>query len=211
MKDVPKVDRPREKLEAKGVKALSDAELLQIVVGSGVPGSLVADIAEAILEKLESGTDAITLDALLEIKGVGSASASRILASLEIANRFVREDVTRIQKAKDVLPLLSDIRNKKREYLQAISLDGAGRVISQRTISVGTLDASLVHPREVFADAVTDRASSIILAHNHPSGDTTPSQEDKEITKKLKKAGEILGISLVDHVIVSESEWESVT
>jgi DNA repair protein RadC len=210
IKDTPKVDRPRERLNVKGAKALSDEELLQVVVGSGVSGADVTSISKEIVAKLESGTDAVTLDTLLEIKGLGQATASKIIAALEIADRFVRDNTMRIKESADVVPLLSDIRDKKREYLVAVSLDGAGRVLHKRTISVGTLDASLVHPREVFADAVKDRAASIILAHNHPSGTTEPSTEDEKITKCLKKAGDILGITLLDHIIVTKDSWTSI-
>lgn len=210
MDDVAKVDRPREKLQKRGVKALSDEELLQVVIGSGVSGADVKQISKNVLEKLDEGTDNITLDLLTSIKGLGAATATKILASLEIADRFVRDNAQRIQKPEDVLPLLSDIKDKKREHLVSITLDGANRVIARRTVSIGTLNASLIHPREVFADAVEDRAAGIILAHNHPSGDAKPSKEDKEITKKIQKAGELLGITLIDHMIVTADDCISI-
>jgi DNA repair protein RadC len=210
IKDIDKVDRPREKLRGRGITALSDNEVIQLLIGSGIQGADVRQLSTEIVDILEKGTDSVTLEKLKELKGVSTAKASKLLAAIEIADRFARDDMRRIKESKDVLPLLSDIRDKKREYFIAITLDGAGRVINKRTISVGTLDASLIHPREVFADAVEDRAASIIVAHNHPSGSLEPSKENEKITKRLKKAGEVLGISVMDHIIVSGTEWSSV-
>lgn len=209
IKDIPKIDRPREKMQQKGAAALSDLELIQVLVGSGVSGSDVQQIAKKVVNQLREGTNKITLDALCEIKGLGMATSSRIAAAIEIANRFVHDNSVRIENPKDALSLLTDIRNKKQEYLVAITLDGAGRIIEKRVVFVGTLNASLIHPREVFADAITDRAAKIVIAHNHPSGSAQPSTEDLEVTKQLMKSGSILGIKLFDHIIVTKENYIS--
>lgn len=203
MADKPKSDRPREKLALKGAGALSDFELLQVIIGSGVAGADVTLIARRIKKLLDTYGYEITLDNLQEIKGVSLASASKILATFELALRYQKKDQV-ITSAEDVLKLVEEIRDKKQEYFICITLDGANRVIAKRTITIGTLTSSLVHPREVFADAITDRAASIIVAHNHPSGNTMASEADLQVTKRISESGELLGIQLLDHVIVTK-------
>lgn len=197
-----KSDRPREKMLARGEDALSNNELLQIMVGSGMPGADVMQISEQILTVMEAKNGLPTLDDLLKIRGVGQASAAKLMAGLKLTERF-NHTGKQVMDEDDVLELLSDIRRKKQEHFVVITLDGAQRVIERRIISMGTLNASLVHPREVFADAITDRAAGIIVAHNHPGGSLEPSGPDMVVTKRLRAAGELLGIKLLDHIIVT--------
>ena len=195
-------DRPREKLLKKGAGALSGLELLQVVIGSGVKGADVVKISKDIYSLLELHHGKVSIDDLQRIKGVSTASASKIIASLELAGRFVKAG-TKINSSEDALLLLADLRYKKQEHFVVLALDGANRLIERRLISVGTLNASIVHPRDVFVDAITDRAASIIVAHNHPSGSLEPSPADIEVTKRLREAGKILGINLLEHIIVT--------
>lgn len=195
-------ERPREKMLAKGQGYLSNAELLQVVVGSGIRGADVTQIAEEILQLLEAYNGKPALEQLVKIRGVSTATATKLLASLELTGRL-NFTGTFIETEDDVLALLADIRYKKQEHFVVITLDGANRLIEKRTISVGTLNASLVHPREVFADAITDRAAAIVVAHNHPGGSLEASGPDIITTKRLRAAGELLGIKLLDHFIVT--------
>ncbi len=202
IKSLDKQDRPREKLLAKGQVALSDLELLQVIIGSGIQDADVTKISLQIHELLERNNGKITIDELIKIRGVSTATASKLVASLELTSRFVKSGL-KISTMEDALPLLADIRNKKQEHFVVITLDGAHRVIEKRTIAIGILNASLVHPREVFADAITDHAAAIIVAHNHPSGSPEPSSADKDVTSRLREAGKLLGIDVLDHIVVT--------
>jgi DNA repair protein RadC len=143
-------------------------------------------------------------EALQEIAGVGPARACQLLAAFELARRHLVKERAAICEAKDVLPFVQHIRDKKQEYFVCVSLNGAHEVIESRVVTVGLLDSSQVHPREVFADPLTDRAAAVIFAHNHPSGNLEPSPEDLALTARLVHAGELLGIKVLDHLIVSE-------
>ena len=193
----------------KSAKALSDFELMQVLIGSGVSGSDVGQISKEILKEFKDNFENISLESLRSIKGMSLAKSSKIISAIEISKRFLTKDEHIIKKAEDVLSLVSEIRDKKQEYFICITLDGASRLINRRTITIGTLNASLVHPREVFADALVDRAAGVIFVHNHPSGNTEPSQEDIEITHRLTESGKILGIEIVDHIIVTKTSFTS--
>jgi DNA repair protein RadC len=211
IRDKHKDDRPREKLKLKGASALSDFELLQAIIGSGNKQTDVSQIARSILKLFKSSGHDITYQQLELVKGLGNAKIAELLAALELSKRYLTEpDQPKIQNADDIASLLSDIRNKKQEHFIAITLDGANRVIAKRTITIGTLNSSLVHPREVFADAITDRAAAVIVAHNHPSGNLEPSEADIEVTERLKQSGKLLGIKLLDHVIVTQKQSSSI-
>jgi len=206
---LPAADRPREKLQRKGVAALSDFELLEVLIGSGTASADVGYIAKQVQKLLQKGTEGLSCDTLGAIKGVSLATASKILSSLELARRHLVQNVRPLQTQQDILARLGDIRTKQQEYFVALTLDGGQRLIAQRTISIGTLDSVLAHPREVFADAIADRAASIIVAHNHPSGDITPSRKDIALTQQLAAAGQLLGITLRDHLIVAKTAYFS--
>ena len=205
IKETPKVDMPREKLEKYGPEKLTDSELLALLLGSGIKGLNVLQLAKKILKLIEKvGVEKITLKTLLEEKGLGKAKASQIIAVLALGKRLQNQTKPEILTPQDVWKLCVDFRESKREHFVAFYLDTQGRVIERQIISIGTLDTSLVHPREVFEPAVSLRAASIIVAHNHPSGKLEASREDVEITKQLVAAGKILGIQIIDHIIVTD-------
>lgn len=204
-----KHDRPREKLLAKGAAALKEYELLAILLGSGTQGKDVISLSKEIVKLLDDDFESLTLNRLVEIHGLGSAKAMQILSALELSRRYLIKQNVKISSAEDVHRELLEYATKRQEYFLVITLDGASHVIEKRVISIGTLNQSLVHPREVFADAVSDRAAGIIIAHNHPSGQLEPSLEDKRVTKRLKEVGTIMGIELLDHVILSRNGYLS--
>jgi len=206
---IPKQDRPREKLQAKGAEALSDLELMAILLGSGIKGHDVMTVAERILKVLDAHNEKPNIDELKKIEGVGPAKATLIAAALEFARRRIRPEGLKISFPADVLPLIANYADRKQEHFICISINGANEVITSRVVSVGLVNKTQVHPREVFADPITDRAAAIIVAHNHPSGSLLPSKEDIEVTKQLKTAGETLGIRLIDHVIFNHKEYYS--
>lgn len=199
-------DRPREKMLRKGVQALSDFELLEVMIGSGNGQADVSSIARQIQKLLRQGTQVLNFESLTRLTGVSTAQASKILAGLELAKRHLVKDVQPLRTQQDILARLDDIRTKQQEYFVSLSLDGGQRLIAQRTITIGTLDMVLAHPREVFSDPIVDRAASIIVAHNHPSGDAEPSQKDIMLTQQLAAAGQMLGIPLRDHIIVTKAD-----
>lgn len=211
IKDRYKDDRPREKLAKFGPAKLSDLELLMAVIGSGNAQAGVEQIARSVLKLIKTQGADIDYATLREVIGLGEAKIAVLLANFELARRYLLNDERPIiDSPEKAVELLSDIRYKKQEYFVCLTLDGANRSIAKRVISIGTLTASLVHPREVFADAVADRAASIIVAHNHPSGDLRPSYADMAVTERLKQAGELLGISLVDHIILTKYSYKSI-
>lgn len=200
-------DRPREKLAAKGAAALSDYELLMAIVGSGNAQADVTKIARNVRKLIaEKGSD-LTYEDLLSVKSLGPAKATQIMAGFELWRRqFEVSERPIIDTPEKAVAQLADIRDKKQEYFVCLTLDGANRLIAKRIITIGTLTASLVHPREVFADAITDRAASIIVAHNHPSGSLEQSAADREVSVRLKEAGELLGIDVIDHIIITSTD-----
>ena len=209
IKDLPELDRPREKLLSKGPMALSDSELLAILLGSGMKGTNALALATKILHKVDLRSDKLDLHALEEIPGVGPAKAARIAAAFELVRRYLQREGAHVTEAKDVLPFVQQIRDKQQEYFVCLSLNGANEVIENRVVTVGLLDSNQVHPREVYADPLTDRAASIIVAHNHPSGTLEASPEDVALTDRLARAGKLLGIPLLDHIIVTKRGYLS--
>ncbi len=151
----------------------------------------------------------ISLDMLMNLEGIGLAKASQILASFELARRYIIKESVRISEPREVVPLLADIAEKQQEYFVCISLNGANEVIEKRIVTVGLLNKTQVHPREVFEDVITDRAASVILSHNHPSGELRPSNSDMKIHNQLTEAGKILGINVLDHIIISKKGYYS--
>jgi len=206
---IPKQDRPREKLRAKGPRALSDQELLAVLLGKGTPQmdvmTLAAKVSRAIDEK---GLD-VQVDDLTGFEGVGDAKATLILAAIEFARRRIKPEGVKITTPADILPLIRHFADRKQEHFLAITINGANEVLNVRVVSIGLVDRTPVHPREVFADVVADRASGVIVAHNHPSGHLDPSTADVETTRQLRQAGEIMGIDLLDHIIFNRSSYFS--
>ena len=209
IKDIPEFSRPREKLKEKGVQALSDTELIAIILGSGIKGQDVRAIASKIARLIVDNKGKLSLELLLTVEGIGIAKASQILAGFELARRYIVKESIKIKEAKDVLPLLNDIAGKKQEYFVCISLNGTNEVIEKRIVTVGLLDKTQVHPREVFADVITDRAAAVIFAHNHPSGELKPSNSDLKIHEQLTEAGKIIGINVLDQIIISKKGYYS--
>lgn len=208
MSDRRKDLRPREKLQTKGAEALSDYELLMAIIGSGNAQADVTKIARDVQKLLKGKGSELTYDDLLTVKSLGPAKATQIMAGYELWRRqFEVSERPIIDSPEKAVEQLADIRDKKQEYLVCLTLDGASRLIAKRIITIGTLTASLVHPREVFADAITDRAASIIVAHNHPSGSLTPSPDDVNVTEKLNDAATLLDIELVDHIVVTKTDF----
>jgi len=209
IKDMPEHNRPREKLREKGACALTDEELVAAILGMGTARVDVRTISKQVAGLLRKHAESLRLEHLLEVRGIGLAKASQILSAFELARRHLLQDTVKITAAQDVLPLLADIRDKQQEYFICISLNGANEVIEKRVVTIGLLDKSPVHPREVFADVIADRAASVIFAHNHPSGGEQPSETDRRIHDQLTKAGDILGLRILDHVIVTRKGYFS--
>lgn len=209
IKEIPEYDRPREKLRAKGAAALSNEELVQVILGRGVEGHDVRSMSKEIAGIIQKKKTGLTETDLTAIPGMGPAKAYQLLAAFELARRHLIKETTKITKAEDVLPLLTDIASKQQEYFVCISLNGANEVIERRVVTIGLLNHSQVHPREVFADVIADRAASVIFAHNHPSGELQPSEADLKIHEQLIQAAKILGIQVLDQIIVTRKGYLS--
>jgi DNA repair protein RadC len=209
--DLPKIDRPREKLAKYGVEKLNDTEIMAILVCTGIQGLNVIELSKQILKKIaEIGINKIAIKDLLEIKGLGQTKAGQIIASLELGRRLLQNKKSELLLSpKSVWIEMKDLRESKKEHFVVFYLDTQNQIIQREVISIGTLNASLVHPREVFEPAIKHSAVQIILAHNHPSDSTEPSAEDIAVSNRLIAAGELLGIEILDHVIVTKSGYLS--
>lgn len=206
---IPKDDRPREKLLRKGAAALSDQELLAVLLGKGTSQMDVMTLAGKLARVIdEKGLD-VRADDLTGFDGVGEAKATLILAAIEFARRRIKPDGVKITTPADVLPLIRHFADRKQEHFLSITINGANEALNVRVVSIGLVDRSPVHPREVFADVLADRASGVIVAHNHPTGGLEPSTADEQATQQIKQAGEILGIQLLDHIIFNRNGYFS--
>lgn len=206
---IPKHDRPREKLLAKGARVLSDQELLAVLVGKGTPGMDVMALSKKLTRVVDQKGLELKVEDLTSLEGMGNAKAAAILAAIEFARRRIKPEGLKITTPADVLPLIRHYADRKQEHFLCATINGANEVINVRVISIGLIDCSPVHPREVFADAISDRASGIIVAHNHPSGSLEPSANDSVATRQLKAAGQIVGIELLDHIIFNRTAYFS--
>ena len=213
IKELPEFERPREKLVKKGTKALKKEELLAIILRTGLKGKNAVEVAKDILEKYG---DKKLLDASYEelrnIRGVGPTKAVQILAAIELGSRLFKEKSEKevyINSSEDAIKELAHIKENKKENFVVLYLDARNKLIYKETVSIGSLNANLVHPREVFEPAVRYLAAQIVLAHNHPSGDPEPSEDDLVITKKLVESGKILGIEIFDHIIIVKDDFFS--
>jgi len=210
MQDVPKTERPREKLISKGPQNLKDEEFLAILLGTGVEGKNVIEVAKQILNKYsKKRLLKLTYNDLSKIKGIGPAKACTILAAAELVKRALKigeETLPVIRSTKDVIAQVGYLRNKLREHLVATYLNARNEMLFRKHIFIGTLDANIAHPREIFSEALRQNAAAIILVHNHPSGDPEPSKADLEITKRILEAGKIMGIDVLDHVIITKNK-----
>jgi DNA repair protein RadC len=209
IKDLPEYSRPREKLREKGASALTDEELIAAILGMGTAGLDVRTIARQVAGLIWEHKSGLTLDHLLAVPGIGLAKAGQVLSAFELARRHLIKDTIKITVAQDILPLVADITRKQQEYFVCISLNGANEVIEKRVVTIGLLDKTPVHPREVFADVIADRAAAVIFVHNHPSGDLQPSEADRRTHEQLTEAAKILGLRVLDHVIVTKKGYFS--
>lgn len=208
IKDIPKVDRPREKFLKKGPEALSKSDLLAILLGSGIKGKNVQKLSQQIIKKFGKKFLNITIDDLQKISGIGQAKALQIASAISLVKRYHENEKTSeimIKKSQDVLSLAYDLKDKKKEYLICLYLNARNVLLKKEVVSIGLLDKTLLHPREIFYPATELNAASIILIHNHPSGDSNPSEKDVHVVKKTAQAGEIMGIPIIDFVIISET------
>jgi len=210
IRDISECDRPRERIASRGAASLSDIELIAAIIGSGSRERDVFAVAKEIVDHLSDDPGQLTYQDLTEIHGIGKDKASKILACFELGRRYYRtSDAVKVSSPEDILPLVAYLTNQKQEHFICITLNGANEVIATRTITVGLLNHSLVHPREVFADAISDRAASVICVHNHPSNTLEPSSQDIAVTRQLADAGNLLGIRMLDHLIVAKAGFLS--
>lgn len=215
IKDFDLSDRPREKLIKEGSDSLSDEELLAIILSTGTKEKNAIELAREILANFSyQELYDIEVNELTKINGIKVAKASKIVASLKfgkrIAKRVNQRSITRIEKSEDIYNFLKEeLADKKNEFFYAILLDTKNVIISKELVTKGTLDASLVHPREAFRPAIKKSAKSIIFVHNHPSGNPKPSAEDYNITRRLVDAGNLLDINVLDHIIIGENDYYS--
>ncbi len=210
IKDLPKIDRPREKLISKGPQNLKDEELLAILLRTGREGKSALDLAKEVLRKYsKKRLFKMSYKDLAKIKGISSAKACTILAAAELVKRSLKiqeETLPIICSTKDVLAQAVYLRQKTREHLMTIYLNARNEMVwKKESTFIGTLNSSLAHPREIFAEALRQNAASVILVHNHPSGDPEPSEDDLLITKRIVEAGKIMGIDVLDHVIIAKT------
>ncbi|MCX8009043.1 MAG: DNA repair protein RadC [Patescibacteria group bacterium] len=211
IKDLPFVDRPREKLLKYGVKKLTTTELLAILLRTGTRDINVIELASRVLKIITTNNlPSVTFDDLIPIHGLGKTKALEIIAAMELGKRLLKEREPLIAlSAQHVYESIKDIASHKKEHFIALYLDTRNKEIGREVISIGTLNASIVHPREVFEPAIRLLAHAVIVAHNHPSGDPQPSHQDILITQRLKEAGKILDISLIDHLVVTHNGFIS--
>jgi len=213
--DLPKEEHPRERLKKIGVDNLSLAELLALIIEKGKKGENVLTIAQNLIShfgNLENIKKA-SIEELCQVKGIGFATACKLKAAFKLGEKAQTTPTKygqKIESPKDVFELLkNDLGDKKKEHFKVLSLDSRNKLISIDNVSIGTINANLVHPREVFKTAIQHLAVSIILVHNHPSGDPEPSENDLEITKRIVEAGKLVGINILDHIIVTKTKFFS--
>jgi len=209
IKNLPPHERPREKLLKQGAAFLSDQELLAIILGRGTQKHDVLTLAQMIMEIVDAKGLDFTAGDLTSIEGIGTARATSIAAAFEFVRRRIKPEGLKIKFPADILPLIRHYADRKQEHFLAISINGANEVLSVRVVTIGLANKTHVHPREVFADAISERAAALIVAHNHPHGSLQPSPEDIKITRQLQEAARILGMSLLDHIIFNAREYYS--
>ncbi len=201
--DMAVTERPREKILTRGAENLTDIELMAILIGSGSKSHPVEKIASRTLKMIDKSPNILEASDFLSIDGIGPAKATLLTAAMEISRRRYSPRNKKISSPFDIYPLLSHYADRQQEFFFSIPLNGAHEVLDVKTVSMGLVNRTIIHPREIFADAIQLRCASLVVAHNHPSGNLEPSREDREITIRLQEAGEILGIGLLDHIVFS--------
>ena len=216
IKDLPESERPREKLYAHGVSTLSNAELLAVIIRTGTGKESAIEVSRRLIGMDSRGIGALTdasISDLTKIKGIGECKAAQIIAALELGKRIKRVgyyDKIRVTSPDVVADIvMEDMKFLQKEHFNIVVLDTKNHIIRIDNISIGTLNASIVHPRDVFKAAIKNNGNSVILVHNHPSGDVTPSSEDINITKRLIEGGNIIGIKVLDHLIIGNGSYLS--
>lgn len=215
IRDLPEEERPRERLAKSGPEALANSELVAILLRTGTAKESAIGLANRLLSKFGSlkGIAKATVEELSSVNGMGLAKAAQLKAAFELGKRlaaFTEDSRPVIGSPADAASLvMEELRHQDKEHFLALFLDTRNRVIARKTISVGSLQANIVHPREVFKEAVSRSAASLIVLHNHPSGDPTPSEEDRAITTRLQEAGKLMGIPLLDHIVIGAGQFVS--
>ena len=214
--DLPLGERPRERLLKLGSEALSAQEILALILGRGIKGESVMVTSQKLLSHFGNlkGVANASVEELTQIRGIGPAKAAQIKAALELSRRLEADIGDKpqpiVKSPEDVVAVARrQLKGKKKEHFLVLCLDTRNKLINCKPVSIGSLDTSIVHPREAFKEAVSSSAASVVFVHNHPSGDPEPSKEDVELTKRLAKAGEIIGISVLDHIIVCDKSYLS--
>jgi DNA repair protein RadC len=202
-------DRPRERLLHNGPAALSDHELLAILLNTGIKGKNVTMLAKELLERLDQDKGIPPVQELARIGGMGESKASAVVAMLEFGRRRWGSTGLKINHPSDIYNIVRHHADRKQERFLCLTLNGAHEVLEVRVVTIGLVNRTIVHPREVFADAIHDRAAAVIVAHNHPSGKLAPSTEEDEITSRLQAAADVLGIRFLDHLIFTSAVWFS--
>jgi len=193
----------RERIKRRGARHLSDSDLVALALRTGTRDRPVLALAAQVVSAIDSAKPEAVFETLCAIDGMGEGKATAVMAALELGRRYAGTSPKRVQTAADVFPLVQHYADRKQEQFISVSLNGAHEVLAIRVVSVGILNKTIVHPREVFGDPLSDRAAAVIVCHNHPSGQLEPSEEDRNITRRLYEAGELLGITLLDHLILS--------
>lgn len=217
IKTLPPECRPDERLEMYGAEALSDAELLAVIIRTGFQGTNSVRLAESILgytgEEGLAGLCHVSIEELLEVRGVGKVKAFQIKALAELTRRISKQSAKKrfiVDNPQTVADYyMEDLRHRDTECVLLLSLNGKGALLGEKVLSIGTVNKSIASPREIFLEAFKQKAVSILMLHNHPSGDATPSRQDIELTGKIKQSGELLGITLVDHIIIGDNTYVS--
>ncbi len=215
IKDIPEDERPREKMLKQGSEYLSNAELLAILLRTGSQKQSAFTLAQKIIKEIKSLSNLhqMEIEQLMQIKGIGLAKAVQIKAALELGKRVAQasgDDKYTIKSPQDAANyMMEEMRYLAQEHFYALLLNVKNQVLSKELISVGSINSSIVHPREVFKQAIIKNASSLIVLHNHPSGDPTPSREDIEVTKRLSETGKIIGIEILDHIVIGDLRFVS--
>lgn len=212
MRDMLPAERPRERLARFGAEKLADEELLAVLLRTGYAGRSALDLARRLLRRFpRGGLSRLPVESLRRLKGLGLSRAAAVAAAAELGRRWMDEDAVEpaLEQPARVWEHMHEWRGRRKEHFVAFYLDARNALIHRETVSIGTLTASLVHPREVFGPAVERRAAAVIVSHNHPSGDLRPSPQDRETTRRIARAGRILGIPLIDHVVVTQDAYFS--